>query len=206
MWEADLAGGVAPSSARKEGLSRLLVRRSCDALVSILLAGQVESLNVSVAAALLLFEARRQRGRPDGRPEPLPLRRLQPAARRALLRPARTGRHARELRRDPRRPRRRRLRWSRRRRAGRPARRSLAPDADTLLERLAARASREQVLLIPPDATVLATAGRQVANLTSQTFFGDSSRHDGAGSLPAGSATSSTTRLCTKLDRLRRGL
>jgi 23S rRNA (guanosine2251-2'-O)-methyltransferase len=34
----------------------------CDALVSIPLAGQVESLNVSVAAAVLLYEARRQRG------------------------------------------------------------------------------------------------------------------------------------------------
>jgi len=38
------------------------VRRMCDALVSIPLAGQVESLNVSVAAAVLLYEARRQRG------------------------------------------------------------------------------------------------------------------------------------------------
>ena len=38
-----------------------LVRRMCDALVSIPLLGQVESLNVSVAAALLLYEARRQR-------------------------------------------------------------------------------------------------------------------------------------------------
>jgi 23S rRNA (guanosine2251-2'-O)-methyltransferase len=37
------------------------VRRSCDVLVSIPLAGDVESLNVSVAAALLLYEARRQR-------------------------------------------------------------------------------------------------------------------------------------------------
>jgi 23S rRNA (guanosine2251-2'-O)-methyltransferase len=40
---------------------RPLVRRSCDVLVSIPLAGDVESLNVSVAAALLLYEARRQR-------------------------------------------------------------------------------------------------------------------------------------------------
>jgi 23S rRNA (guanosine2251-2'-O)-methyltransferase len=38
------------------------VRRTCDALVAIPLAGAVESLNVSVAAALLLYEARRQRG------------------------------------------------------------------------------------------------------------------------------------------------
>src|SRR5207244_721843 len=40
---------------------RPLVRRTCDELVSIPLAGAVESLNVSVAAAVLLYEARRQR-------------------------------------------------------------------------------------------------------------------------------------------------
>jgi len=37
------------------------VKRMCDALVSIPLSGQIESLNVSVAAAVLLYEARRQR-------------------------------------------------------------------------------------------------------------------------------------------------
>jgi 23S rRNA (guanosine2251-2'-O)-methyltransferase len=37
------------------------VRRTCDGTVSIPLAGGVESLNVSVAAAVTLFEARRQR-------------------------------------------------------------------------------------------------------------------------------------------------
>ncbi len=62
LWDVDLRGGtVLVLGAEGKGL-RPLVRRTCDDEVSIPLGGQVESLNVSVAAALLLYEARRQRG------------------------------------------------------------------------------------------------------------------------------------------------
>ena len=62
MGEADLSGGLTlVFGAEGKGI-RPLVRRACDGTVAIPLAGQVESLNVSVAAAVRLFEARRQRG------------------------------------------------------------------------------------------------------------------------------------------------
>jgi len=61
LWQADLSGGaVFVLGAEGKGL-RPLVRRTCDDAISIPLYGGVESLNVSVAAALLLYEARRQR-------------------------------------------------------------------------------------------------------------------------------------------------
>jgi 23S rRNA (guanosine2251-2'-O)-methyltransferase len=61
MAETDLAGGVVlVFGAEGKGI-RPLVRKMCDGAVSIPLAGRVESLNVSVAAAVLLYEARRQR-------------------------------------------------------------------------------------------------------------------------------------------------
>lgn len=61
MWSADLSGGVAfVLGAEGKGL-RPLVRKTCDDEVAIPLGGRVESLNVSVAAALLLYEAKRQR-------------------------------------------------------------------------------------------------------------------------------------------------
>jgi len=61
MWDADLTGGVALVLGAEGRGVRPLVRRTCDALISIPLAGHVESLNVSVATAVLLYEARRQR-------------------------------------------------------------------------------------------------------------------------------------------------
>ena len=60
-WQADLAGGTAlVLGAEGKGL-RPLVRRNCDGAIAIPLAGKIDSLNVSVAAGVLLFEARRQR-------------------------------------------------------------------------------------------------------------------------------------------------
>ena len=65
MWDADLAAGAAiVLGAEGRGL-RPLVRKMCDTLVAIPLAGRVESLNVSVAAAVLLYEALRQRRSAD---------------------------------------------------------------------------------------------------------------------------------------------
>ena len=62
MADAGLSGGLTlVFGAEGKGI-RPLVRRACDASVSIPLSGRVESLNVSVAAAVLLYEARRQRG------------------------------------------------------------------------------------------------------------------------------------------------
>lgn len=62
LWDADLTGGVALVLGAEGRGVRPLVRRTCDATIAIPLEGRVGSLNVSVAAAVLLYEARRQRG------------------------------------------------------------------------------------------------------------------------------------------------
>ena len=60
LWEADLRGRVGlVIGAEGRGLSAL-VRQRCDVLVRIPLLGRVQSLNASVAGALLLYEALRQ--------------------------------------------------------------------------------------------------------------------------------------------------
>ncbi len=61
LWSLDLRDGVALVFGAEGKGVRPLVRRTCDGTVSIPLAPGVESLNVSVAAAVTLFEARRQR-------------------------------------------------------------------------------------------------------------------------------------------------
>jgi 23S rRNA (guanosine2251-2'-O)-methyltransferase len=61
IWDTDLAGGVLFVFGSEGKGVRPLVRRACDAIVRIPLLGQVESLNVGVAAAVTMFEALRQR-------------------------------------------------------------------------------------------------------------------------------------------------
>ena len=61
LWSADLDGGLALVFGAEGKGVRPLVRRACDGAISIPLAGRVESLNVSVAASLLLYEAARRR-------------------------------------------------------------------------------------------------------------------------------------------------
>lgn len=61
--DIDLAGPVALVLGSEEKGIRRLVREGCDGAVSVPMLGAVGSLNVSVAAAVLLYEARRQRGR-----------------------------------------------------------------------------------------------------------------------------------------------
>lgn len=61
MWDADLTDGLALVFGAEGKGVRPLVRRTCDGTVAIPLSGKVGSLNVSVAAAVLLYEASRQR-------------------------------------------------------------------------------------------------------------------------------------------------
>ena len=81
-----------------------------------------------------------------------------------------------------------------------------APDADTLLERLAAEhRERERVLLVSSDRAVLGTAGRQVAQLSSQTFFRDLEPPAQAGAPPGGLGDKLDAETRARLERLRRG-
>ncbi len=62
LYQTDLRGPAAVViGSEGEGMSRL-VREECDFLVSIPMRGRISSLNASAAAAILLYEALRQRG------------------------------------------------------------------------------------------------------------------------------------------------
>lgn len=74
VWGADASGEPAPG-ARLEGKTALvigregeglhrLIRERCDGILSIPAGGQLDSLNASVAAGILMYETRRQQGFP----------------------------------------------------------------------------------------------------------------------------------------------
>jgi len=61
LFDLDYTGGTAfVMGSEGEGMRRL-TRENCDRLVSLPMMGAVESLNVSVASGVCLYEARRQR-------------------------------------------------------------------------------------------------------------------------------------------------
>ena len=81
-----------------------------------------------------------------------------------------------------------------------------APDADTALERLAVEhRRREHVVLVSSDATVLETAGREVARLSAQTFFRDLDAPELPASPAGGLADKLDEETRARLERLRRG-
>ena len=66
LYGSDLQGPIALVLGSEGKGMRRLTREHCDYLLNIPMAGQVESLNVSVAAGVVLFEVRRQRGLSGG--------------------------------------------------------------------------------------------------------------------------------------------
>ncbi len=62
IYDVDLKGPVALVLGAEGDGMRQLTRKTCDQLVSIPMKGAVESLNVSVASGVCLYEALRQRG------------------------------------------------------------------------------------------------------------------------------------------------
>lgn len=61
LWEADLTGGLAIVMGNEGRGIPPLVAKNCDFMVKIPMLGKINSLNVSASAAVLIYEALRQR-------------------------------------------------------------------------------------------------------------------------------------------------
>lgn len=68
LYQRDLTGPLAIALGAEDKGLRRLTREACDYLARIPISDRVESLNVSVATGIFLFEAVRQRGGPSGQP------------------------------------------------------------------------------------------------------------------------------------------
>ena len=64
LYDVNLKGSIAIVVGSEGKGIRPLIKKTCDQVVSIPMSGNVESLNVSVATAVTLFEIKRQRERP----------------------------------------------------------------------------------------------------------------------------------------------
>ena len=64
LFDINLTGSIAIVVGSEGKGIRPLIKKNCDQVVSIPMSGNVESLNVSVATAVTLFEIKRQRERP----------------------------------------------------------------------------------------------------------------------------------------------
>ena len=208
MWQADLTGGVALVFGAEGKGVRPLVRKTCDAAISIPLAAGVESLNVSVAAAVLLYEA------VAGQRESDACRSRRSTCSTATTFSTRAGTQTCASS-----PTSSRASSHSRARAGSssstvsarsstvgPLSVRYAPDADTLLERLAAEHRHgERVCLVSSDVAVRGTSGQEVSKIASSTFLHELERpthvEDEASRLR--DRIDPETR--AKLERLRRG-
>ena len=61
LAQVDLTGNLVLVVGSEGKGIRPLIKKTCDQLVSIPMSGNIESLNVSVATAISLFEIKRQR-------------------------------------------------------------------------------------------------------------------------------------------------
>ena len=61
IYNVNLTGSIAIVVGSEGKGIRSLIKKNCDQIVSIPMAGNIESLNVSVATAIALFESKRQR-------------------------------------------------------------------------------------------------------------------------------------------------